>query len=165
MYQGNIYLVGFMGCGKSTVAKTLMQALGMKDLDLDQAIETKMGQRIPEIFEQHGESYFRDLETECLLETKRLTQTVIATGGGIVEREVNRVFLKGQRVIYLEWPIDVLYERIIQDNNRPLARDYQTIYKRYEGRKSLYEEVASYKITCDGMTPYTVTEAISKYFK
>ena len=77
-----IYLVGFMGCGKSTVGRSLAQELDWDFVDLDREIQRRANMTIPEIFEAHGEEGFREREYECLLETGHRVRTVLATGGG-----------------------------------------------------------------------------------
>lgn len=160
--MNNIYLIGFMGCGKSTLAKNLAEALNMHCMDLDQLIEAKLGQTIRELFDEKGEEYFRELETYYLKETSNLKNTIVSTGGGAVGREVNRQFLKAQMTFYLEWPFEVLYSRIAGDEKRPLSKSYEQLLELYQYRRALYEESAVYTIGCQDETPYLLVKKIIK---
>ena len=99
LMQGNIYLVGFMGCGKTTVGGQLAIYEGKKFIDIDALIVKEAHLSIPRIFKNYGEAYFRTLESQTLQKTTQEHAAIIATGGGIVQQEANRVFLKEQRVI------------------------------------------------------------------
>ena len=98
-----VFLVGPMGTGKSTTGRNLSEKLDFDFYDTDKLIEKVEGRKIKDIFEQDGEDYFRQKESEALSETKILRNVVIATGGGIVEKEENRLFLKNEdKVIFLD---------------------------------------------------------------
>ena len=86
---GNIFLIGFMGCGKSTVASKLNQMYGMHVVEMDQEISNRQKMSIPDIFEQYGEEYFRDLESNLLQEIQTGTNQVVSCGGGVVLRAKN----------------------------------------------------------------------------
>ena len=160
--MNNVYLIGFMGCGKSTIAKNLAEVLNRPCLDLDQWIERQLGRTIPELFHEEGEVYFRDVETYYLQETANLIHTVVSTGGGAVGREINRQFLKKQTTIYLEWPFEVLYKRIAGDTNRPLSKSYDQLLQLYEARRAFYEESAVYTIKCQDEAPYVIVRKVLK---
>ena len=140
----NIFLIGFMGAGKSTVGRRLARQLGYDFADLDQLIVAREGRSIPEIFSVQGETYFRDCETAVLIEQSRVKQTVFATGGGIVGREENRAFLKHHgKTIYLRstWP--TLVARLEKGSGRPLAdpeKGWDSIRRLWESRLPWYEE-------------------------
>ena len=85
----NIVLIGFMGAGKSTVASGLNRLYGMQIVEMDECIAKREGKSIPEIFETNGEEYFRNLETELLIELQKQTNLVISCGGGVPMRERN----------------------------------------------------------------------------
>lgn len=122
--RNNTVLTGFMGCGKSTVGKRLAKATGRDFLDVDKYIVDKAGCSISRIFAEHGEEYFRALETEALNEIyNTVTGTVISTGGGLPMRKVNRDILKRLgEVVYLDVSPDCVYERLKDDNTRPLLQ-------------------------------------------
>lgn len=112
----NIFLVGYRGSGKTTVAATLAEMLGWKWLDADAELERRQGQTIKEIFAGQGEGAFRDYEAGILADLAQLDQHVLALGGGVVLREANRELLKTRgKVVWLQAPAEVLWERIQAD--------------------------------------------------
>ncbi|MEA1972696.1 MAG: shikimate kinase, partial [Candidatus Cloacimonadota bacterium] len=135
-----ITLIGFMGAGKSTVGKILSEKLKMRFIDLDEEIEKNMKRSIKTLFENYGELFFRELESQMLKSLVKSQEfLVIATGGGVVERKENREFLKDSTNIWLYSSIDKISERI-NDLNRPnLQKNPQ---KLFEDRKYLYAEIA-----------------------
>lgn len=122
--RGNIILSGFMGCGKTTIGRRLASAMHMKFVDMDLYIEKKMGMTVSEIFAQHGEAYFRALETETVKELAKEKHYVVATGGGTLMQPVNvEEFHRGGGEIYfLEVPLKALQERLKNDTRRPLLQ-------------------------------------------
>ena len=107
-----VFLVGPMGTGKSTTGRNLSERVDYDFYDTDKLIEKAEGRKIKDIFEQDGEDYFRQKESEALSETKTLRNVVIATGGGIVEKKENRLFLeKEDKVIFLDSSPERQYER------------------------------------------------------
>lgn len=161
----NIYLVGFMGCGKTTIGEQLALYQGKKFCDLDRIIVEEAGMPITTVFERYGEAKFRALESKCLQETEEERCAIIATGGGIVVSELNREFLKRQRVVFLKWPFEVLYERIKGDAKRPLAKSEDMLRDLYTAREKWYEEVATYVIDCEGHTPYSLSKLLMEQVK
>lgn len=117
----NIYLVGFMGTGKSTVGKALAKVLNKEFKDLDELIEEREKIKIVEIFEQFGEQYFREVETAVVREISEKENLVIATGGGVVVNEENFSLLKksGTLITLVASP-EAIYERIKDSTERPL---------------------------------------------
>lgn len=122
--RGNIILSGFMGCGKTTIGRRLASALQMKFVDMDLYIEKKTGMKVAQIFAEHGEAYFRALETETVKELAGEKHYVIATGGGTLMQPVNvEEFHKGGgEVYYLNVPLRALQERLKNDTRRPLLQ-------------------------------------------
>lgn len=122
--MSNVILIGYMGCGKSTVGKRLSYRLKMPYVDTDKMIEVKEENTISEIFAQKGEAAFRDMETECVRSLYELKQDyVIAVGGGLPMREVNRELMnKLGTVVYLRAKPDTIYERLKDDTTRPLLQ-------------------------------------------
>lgn len=118
----NIVLTGLMGCGKTTVGKLISKKL--KDytfIDIDEVIVDIEGMSIPEIFEKKSEKYFRELEEKIIEELSLEENLIIATGGGAFESEKNRTNLVENGItFYLKTSVDLLYERVQFDNNRPL---------------------------------------------
>ncbi len=119
----NIYLLGFMGAGKTTVGQLLAARLQRPFVDLDAEIEARLQLTIPAIFKKFGETYFRHIESEYLLQISQRQQTVVATGGGIVLLPGNREIIRQTGCsVYLSWPIAVLVERLKDSPQRPLLQ-------------------------------------------
>jgi shikimate kinase len=128
LLQGlNIYLIGMMGSGKTTVGKYLAESLNYRFIDTDQTIEAIAKQPIPAIFEQSGEASFRELETQVLGELSVYTRTVIATGGGIVQEQMNWSYLQHGLVVWLDVDLETLRQRVAEDQNRPLADKLESL--------------------------------------
>jgi len=134
-----VFVVGFMGAGKSTVGRALAARLGWRFVDLDDEIEAAEGAKISDIFAGRGEAEFRRVETEAL---RRLLNsadgTVIALGGGAFTIESNRELLRDQVTIWLDCPLDVVERRVAQFTHRPLARDPERFAALYESRREHY---------------------------
>jgi shikimate kinase len=138
-----IYLVGFMGSGKSTVGSALADELGWCFYDLDLEIEKAAGATIAEIFDQRGEAEFRALETEALkkrvLNVRTGRPQVIALGGGAFTIEENFTLASNHGVtIWLDAPLEVIQPRIADETHRPLARDPQRFQQLFEVRRESY---------------------------
>ena len=147
----NIILVGMPGCGKSTVAAALGEALGRQVRDSDALIEELAGKAIPEIFAADGEEAFRALETEALRELGKQSGIIIATGGGCVKREENYPLLhQNGRIFWLQRNISAL-----PIHGRPLSQsgDLQAMY---DARRPLYERFADVVIDNNGPVEDTV---------
>ena len=135
--------------------------------DTDKLIEKVEGRKIKDIFEQDGEDYFRQKESEALSETKTLRNVVIATGGGIVEKEENRLLLKNEdKVIFLDSTPERQYERTKDSKKRPLLNDgdsLEILKKLYEKRFNFYEAVSKIKISMDNLNTEEVLKKIIKF--
>lgn len=128
MVDYSIVLIGFMGTGKSTIAKALSERLNLKLIDTDELIEKRMGMTITEIFEKYGEEKFRDIEEDIIKEISDKKHTVISCGGGVCLREENISNLKrGNKVILLEASASVILDRIKGDVNRPVLKEKMDI--------------------------------------
>lgn len=147
--NNNIYIIGFMGCGKTTIGHQVAMYRHKAFIDLDKEIENREKASIPYLFKTQGEDYFRDVESLMLLQTDKKQECVIATGGGIISREINREFLGKQKTIYLDWDFETLYERIKNDSNRPNVKSYEQLEKLYKSRTRLYESAETYRIKCE----------------
>lgn len=139
----NLYLVGMMGTGKTTVGQRLAKELGYRFFDTDVLIERVAQKSINDLFAEDGEAFFRDLESQVLGEVSACTRSVIATGGGAVLRPVNWGYLRHGLIIWLDAPISLLVERLAEDNTRPLLKIDDLSLKLetlLAERKSLYQE-------------------------
>ena len=138
-----IYLVGFMGCGKSTVGRALAGELGWSFFDLDDEIERREGLPIAEIFEMRGESAFREAETAALKERvntiERGRPQVVSLGGGTFLSPENFDLISNHGVtVWLDPPLEVIIRRVAGFNHRPLARDPERLRELYEARRPGY---------------------------
>jgi shikimate kinase len=122
-----IYLIGFMGCGKTRLGGLLAERLGFQFLDLDEAIESAAGLDIPALFRQAGEAEFRQLEANCLRQTGALQRTVVATGGGTPCFHENMDWLSQNGiVVYLHAEVGVLVQRLLPERGkRPLLHEME----------------------------------------
>lgn len=150
----NIVLCGFMGCGKSTVGKKLSQMTQMEFVDMDGYIEKRAGMKIPDIFEKHGEGFFRDLEHEAAVELSQRGGYVVATGGGALtfQRNVD-AFKEGGVIVLLDTPLRVLQLRLKNDRNRPLLQRpdrFRFIRELRQKRMPLYRRAADVVIPTKG---------------
>jgi shikimate kinase len=146
----NVFLVGLMGAGKTTVGRILARRLGLTFIDSDHEIEARTGVKIPTIFEIEGEDGFRKRETQVIAELTQGDNLVLATGGGVVLNPENRALLKsGGWVVYINVPPEILYERIRNDRNRPLIQvdnPLARLRELYVQRDPLYREVADWVV-------------------
>ncbi|MBD2089404.1 shikimate kinase [Microcoleus sp. FACHB-1515] len=118
----NLYLIGMMGAGKSTIGRLVAKQTNYRFFDSDTVIERAAGQTVSEIFAQSGESEFRQIETQVLGELASYPRSVIATGGGVVLDRKNWGYLHHGVVIWLDVPINVLYTRLQGNTTRPLLQ-------------------------------------------
>lgn len=140
----NIVLCGFMGCGKTTLAKRLAKSFNMNLIDTDEEIVRAEGKTIAEIFETDGEPYFRALETELVKSLAKEENCVVSLGGGIAASEVNHPYLKQiGTVVLLDCGINNTMKRILGDKRRPLTQNgAEDIKQRYYARMPVYRAVA-----------------------
>ena len=140
-----LFLVGFMGAGKTSVARTLAQRLGWRFYDLDDEIERRAGCTIGEIFRNSGEAGFRRRETESLREllTAAHLPAVIALGGGAVAQAENASLIDLDRMVFLEAPVEELWRRCQEhETERPLRQDLDQFRNLYEARRRSYSSAA-----------------------
>lgn len=165
----NIYLVGMMGAGKTTIGRQLAQRLGWAFKDVDHEIEARAGTTIPTIFEHEGEAGFRKRESQVIAELATENSLVIATGGGAVMAAENRAQLaKSGFVVYLNVPIEVLFERTRRDRNRPLlqvADPRARIETLFTARDPLYREIADIIIDSARGSPGGVVHHLEQELK
>lgn len=168
--MNNIVLIGFMGCGKTSVGIRLSYRLKQTFLDTDNIIEKEQGIAIAEIFATKGEDAFREMETQCiekLLEDP--IKHIISVGGGLPVREENRKLLSSLgKVIYLQASPDTIYERVKHDTKRPLLQGdnpKKKIAELLEKRENIYESVAYATVCVDGKSFYEIMDEIEELVK
>ena len=158
-----IVLIGMMGAGKTTVGELLAKRLQLSWIDTDHHIEKVSGQTIPEIFQNHGENHFRQLESEAL--THSLAHfDVTSSGGGVITIPKNIDLLKNAYVIYLKANIETLVARL-SATDRPLLKDvdiHSKLTSLLEQRATLYEKNSVLTVETDQLTPSQVADEIEK---
>jgi len=158
-----IFLLGFMGCGKTTVGRLLAERLGWRFLDLDEELERRQGRTIAQIFAEQGEPYFRNEERRLLEEflTGSNLATVIALGGGTFAQSENfaRIRSDGGLTVWLDCPLDELRRRCRGLAHRPLFRDAASFHQLFEQRLPYYQK-ADFRVDADRADPAEVVEEI-----
>lgn len=167
--DNNIILIGFMGSGKTTFGRWIEKNHGMKLIDTDNLIAVQEKKTINEIFAEHGEEYFRNLETECVraLNEQNTRNTVVSVGGGLPLRAVNGEELhRLGTVVYLRARVDTLVKRLSHDKSRPLLAGGNVeakINDLMSRRASVYEERADLIIDTDDMSFEKMYGRIKEY--
>lgn len=168
----NLYLIGMMGVGKTTVGRLLAQQLGYGFVDTDNVIVQAAGKSINEIFADEGEAAFRQLESDVLAQVCAFTKLTIATGGGIVLRRENWGYLHHGLIVWLDAPVELILARLAEDTTRPLLQDadpQDKLRSLLEQRKPLYKQ-ADLRITVQAeetpeQTAARIIEAIPSVLK
>lgn len=164
LFNYNIFLIGFMGAGKSTISDYLKNALAMDVVEMDQCIVERQGMSISDIFETYGEEYFRELETNLLIEMQSQSNVVVSCGGGVPMRERNVVEMKKNgRVVLLTAKPETILERVKDNHDRPLLENNKTvpfIADLMEKRRAKYEAAADIVIETDGKTELEICEEL-----
>lgn len=160
----HIFLIGFMGTGKSTIARLLSRRLKAEQIEMDQRIVEQEGMEINEIFARHGQEYFRDRETQTLRELSKIKPAVISCGGGIVLREENiRLMQATGKTILLTASPETILARVKKDDSRPNLKGRKTvegIQELMDQRRDYYCRAAQITISTDKKTPDEVAEQV-----
>lgn len=164
----HIYLIGFMGTGKSTISRRLKARLHVKDVEMDAQIAQENGMSINEIFERFGEQYFRDLETELLRKTAELTPRIVSCGGGVVLREENvRIMKKSGIIVLLTATPETVFSRVCHSSSRPILNgnmNVEYIASLMEKRRAAYEAACDISVVTDGKSPEQIMREILKFY-
>ncbi len=140
MRAESLYLVGFMGAGKSSVSRTLARRLGWRAEDVDDLIEARERKTVAAIFAQSGEAYFRQVERDVVSSLAGAREVVVATGGGtFIDPDNRATMLAAGAVAWLDIPLAKVIERIPQDGRRPLAADRAQLEQLYARRQAAYQ--------------------------
>lgn len=160
----HIFLIGFMGTGKSTIAGELSTRLGVKRLEMDQMIVDAQGMPISDIFEKYGEDHFRDIETRTLVELKGREPAIVSCGGGIVVRSENVDHMKASgRIVLLTAEPETVYERVKDSTDRPILNGNMNVeYIRglMEKRREKYQAAADIVVATDGKSVQAICEEV-----
>ncbi len=159
----NVFLIGMMGAGKTSVGKSLAQKLSYRFFDTDILLEKVVGQSIEEIFATQGEEVFRELESKVLGQLCAYTKSAIATGGGIISKQENWGYLHHGLIVWLDAPVELLVQRLATDTTRPLLKETdptQKLTSLLANRQSLYSQAdLQIKIKPD-QSPEQISEQI-----
>ena len=162
MDQFNIFLIGFMGTGKTTIANCLSRKLDRKVVEMDQIISERAGMSISDIFKTYGEQHFRDLETGLLVETQSGMPVIVSCGGGTPMREGNvREMRKNGRIVLLTAKPETILKRVKSNHDRPLLENNKNvayIKELLEQRREKYEAAADLIIETDEKTADQICE-------
>ena len=166
MQKNNIFLIGFMGVGKSTMARRLAQHLKMELVEMDETIEAKQGMTINEIFAQKGEDGFRNIESALVERISKRENMVVSCGGGAVLRADNvQNMKKSGKIVFLTATPQTIFERVRYSTNRPLLNgnmNVEYIETLMEKRRSVYEAAADIVVTTDGKSEEELLEVLKK---
>jgi len=160
----SIVLIGFMGAGKSSVGRWLERRTGLTRVDTDEIIAAKYRISISEIFSKHGETAFREAETEALRELPPDRPTIIVTGGGTILRPENVEILKrAGTIVWLQGDEETLFERAGRRGSRPLLQTEnprETFSELMKKRKPLYQQVADFRVDTTALSHEEVADAV-----
>lgn len=152
--EKNLFLIGFMGCGKSTMARMLADETGKKLVEMDETIEAEAGMSINQIFAEYGEEHFRNLESELVERIAEKGGMIVSCGGGAVLREKNiEAMRKNGRIVYLSATPETIYERVHDKTTRPLLNgnmNVEYIAQLMEKRIPIYEKAADAILNVNG---------------
>ena len=161
-----VFLVGFMGAGKSRVGRALARRLGGRFVDLDRRVEAREGRSIAQIFRESGEAAFRQTETAelrgLLSQLTNWRGTVVALGGGVPAQAANRKLLRGAQTVFVDVPVETLWERCRAGRGkRPLVRDEAGFRRLYDARRPYYA-AATVRVKAGERSPKELAAEIAR---
>ncbi len=160
----NLVLIGFMGCGKSSVGRRLSGLTGHRFVDTDELIVQAEGRSIPEIFAQQGEEYFREAETRALESTLEMQGVILSTGGGLILRAQNRELLPRIGIVaWLDAKPEILFERASRSGKRPLLQTenpWQTFTALLDSRREIYTATADFRVDSTDLSHDEVAQSL-----
>lgn len=160
----HIYLIGFMGVGKSATAEALARKIGAPLYDMDSLIEKRENMSVSEIFEKYGEAGFRERESAVLKDLADMEPGVVSCGGGVVKNSANIKLLKDAgKVVYLTASPETILSRVVGRDNRPLLRDHMSVEGIEEllvPRLPFYEKAMDIGVSTDKFSPEEVANRI-----
>lgn len=160
----HIYLIGFMGTGKSTVSRSMSHLAGVPAYEMDKLIEKECGMKISDIFLKYGEVYFRDRETEMCRKIAQMSPAVVSCGGGAVLRTVNVELMKASgQIVLLTASVQTILARIGASENRPVLNgrmDEDSIRTLMNEREGAYRSACDLVVSTDGKTPDSIAAEI-----
>ncbi len=137
--DGCIFLVGFMGAGKTSVGRAMAELIGFDFIDLDEIIQARAGKTISAIFAEDGEAAFRRMEREAIISYRGRKRTVVALGGGAYISEENRAIIRSiGKSVWLDCPLEICLKRTMGDDSRPLLKSELEMKRLYESRLPFY---------------------------
>ena len=165
LFDYNIFLIGFMGAGKSTIARNLQRKLNFPLVEMDERIVREQGMSINDIFEKYGEDHFRDIESDLILAIGREGASIVSCGGGVVVRPQNVENMKKTgKIVFLKATPETIYERVKNSTDRPILNGHMNveyIAQLMEKRRALYESAADITIETDGKTKEEICDEIT----
>ncbi len=159
----SVFLVGFMGAGKTSVARKLARMCALSSIDMDTYLERREGRKVKEIFASEGEAAFRAIETEVLKELVAKDPLLVSCGGGVIMREENRLVLREHGfVVHMKVSVDEAVSRISDISTRPLLQDLDAARVRCAERLPIYESLAHVTIDTSGKSVYAIAREVQR---